>query len=119
MNFLEDQKLHKSQFLLDLNKEGKQIGSYFTLGKIIGQGSFGEVYEAIDISGNVWAIKWIWRKTNFLKDWFEEEAKNMMQLDHINIVKLEGIYMDNIYYYIIMELVKGEMFSNYIKNGIS
>lgn len=43
----------------------------------------------------------------------------MMQLDHINIVKIEGICIDQVYYYIIMELVQGKMFTNYIKNGIS
>ena len=90
--------------------------------RMIGNGSFGSVYEAKNtIFGNTVAMKVIKKdKENELD---EQEIRNeidiLRKLSHPNIVKIYEFYISENHYYIITEYCKeGELFS-YIKNKYS
>ena len=90
--------------------------------RMIGNGSFGSVYEAKNtIFGNTVAMKVIKKdKENELD---EQEIRNeidiLKKLSHPNIVKIYEFYISENHYYIITEYCKeGELFS-YIKNKYS
>ena len=90
--------------------------------RILGNGSFGSVYEAQNIifQSKV-AMKIIQKDPNNELD--EQEIRNeidiLKQLSHPNIVKIFEFYISNSHYYIITEYCKeGELFS-YIKNKYS
>ena len=90
--------------------------------KILGSGSFGSVYVAINnIFQNTVAMKVIKKDPNNELD--EQEIKNeidiLKKLSHPNIVKIYEFYISNSHYYIINDFFKdGELFS-YIKNKYS
>ena len=90
--------------------------------KLLGNGSFGSVYEAKNtIFQNIVAMKVIKKDPNNALD--EQEIRNeidiLKKLSHPNIVKIYEFYISNNHYYIITEFCKeGELFS-YIKNKYS
>ena len=90
--------------------------------KMLGSGSFGSVYEAMNtIFQNIVAMKVIKKDPNNELD--EQEIRNeidiLKKLSHPNIVKIYEFYISNSHYYIVTEFCKeGELFS-YIKNKYS
>lgn len=90
--------------------------------KILGTGSFGQVYKAkSQMFNNTVAMKVIEKDPNNELD--EEEVRNeiniLKKLSHPNIVKIYEFYNSNSHYYIITEYCReGELF-NYIKNKYS
>lgn len=75
-----------------VNQEGQTI--QFQLGKVLGEGAFGKVYEAMDKStGQIYAVKYIPLRSQQAKASaasFLKEIQLMEQLPHANIVRLIG-----------------------------
>ena len=90
--------------------------------RMLGNGSFGCVYEAKNTTfGNIVAMKVIKKDKENKLD--EQEIRNeidiLKKLSHPNIVKIYEFYISENHYYIITEYCKeGELFS-YIKNRYS
>ena len=90
----------------------------FTFEKLIGKGSFGEVYLAKKKnSDKLYAIKMIDKKIADTKmnRYFNYEVKILKMLNHPNIVKLEEIKQSIHNHYIIMEYVNGGVLSEYLR----
>lgn len=96
------------------------IANRYKIIKKLGQGGMGEVYKATDtILDRVVAVKVVYsnllKKQEFLQR-FLREAKITASLDHINIVKVFDLLIDNNNYYLIMEFIDGISLRNYIEN---
>ena len=90
-----------------------------TLIKLLGKGSFGEVYlSKIKGKNQYFATKRIERKnaesTGF-KKYIENEIDLIRHLNHPNILKLEGVKISQNHYYIIMEYINGGELSACLK----
>ena len=89
------------------------------LTKLLGKGTFGEVYlSARKGKRELFATKKIERKIADkpgFKKYFENEIILLSQINHPNIVKLEGIKKTSQHYYIIMEYINGGGLSNCLK----
>ena len=118
---LAEMNLIVSNESLVMHQKGKPTERY-RRGKLIGNGSFGSVYEAKNlIFNNLVAMKIIAKKE---KD--ENEDLNIMneiniltQLSHPNIVKIYEFFDSKNFFYLITEFCKcGELFS-YIKMKFS
>ncbi|BED92926.1 MAG: Ser/Thr-protein kinase [Candidatus Paraimprobicoccus trichonymphae] len=82
----------------------------YEFGKLLGEGSFGRVYEAIDkLNGQKVCIKMILFHNNDkeLKE-LQNEAHVWCNLEHKNVVKYYCSFVKNEYLYIVMELVEGK-----------
>ena len=98
----------------------KELKSNYNIGsdsKVLGTGSFGKVYLATskhDKKRQV-AIKVI-NKGRFTGDVTQilDEVHILKKLEHPNIVKYYETYDDSKYFYLVMELVKGEELFNLI-----
>ena len=89
------------------------------LTKLLGKGSFGEVYLSTKKGKKEYfATKKIDRKIadkSSFKKYFENEISLLSQFNHPNIVKLEGIKKTSQHYYIIMEYINGGGLSDCLK----
>ncbi len=85
-------------------------------GKKIGKGCFGDVYEGTLTSGEKVAVKTCRADTVQDMDKFLKEADILKQYDHPNIVRLIGICAEKEPVYIVMELMPGGAFLNYLRN---
>ena len=121
------EKLLKEEMKLEVRQENLVIQEkgnpkkYYTPIKLLGQGSYGSVYEAQNIIfQNTVAMKII-NKTDSKMDDKEilNEINILKKLSHPNIVKIFEFYITKAHYYIVTEFCKdGELFS-YIKNKYS
>ena len=116
-----EMSLSVKQDILVIEEKGNPSKKYKPK-RLLGNGSFGSVYEAKNtIFGNTVAMKVIKKdKENELD---EQEIRNeidiLRKLSHPNIVKIYEFYISENHYYIITEYCKeGELFS-YIKNKYS
>ena len=116
----EEMKLEVRQENLVIQEKGNPKKKYIPI-KLLGNGSFGSVYEAQNtIFQNSVAMKIIDRSDD---DSDEKEILNeiniLKKLSHPNIVKIFEFYITKAHYYIVTEYCKyGELFS-YIKNKYS
>ncbi|KAH7684770.1 TK protein kinase, partial [Aphelenchoides avenae] len=93
------------------------------LGKLLGKGSFGDVYEGtahnIDYEGGKRisvAIKFLKKGHNHSdRVKFLKEAILMNNFDHPNIVKLLGVSLDNEQHFLLLELMEGGDLHNFLK----
>ena len=86
--------------------------------KLLGKGSYGEVYlSQSENTMKVFATKKVKRKNtdDEMTKYFKNEINILRILNHPNIVKLEEIKMDQNNYYIFMEYINGGELSDYIK----
>jgi tRNA A-37 threonylcarbamoyl transferase component Bud32/tetratricopeptide (TPR) repeat protein len=95
--------------------------SHYRLGKLLGRGGMGEVYEAEDLDlGRRVALKFIAPELaadpENLKR-FEREARSAAALNHPNIATLYAFERDGERRFIAMELVPGESLRSYIRRG--
>ena len=60
------------------------LDNKYTLGKMLGEGGFCQVYEAHDKDGNVYACK-TWKQ--YHKKMFDDEKKALELNDHPHLVK--------------------------------
>ena len=116
-----EMSLTVKQDILVIEEKGNPSKKYKPK-RMLGNGSFGSVYEAKNtIFGNTVAMKVIKKdKENELD---EQEIRNeidiLKKLSHPNIVKIYEFFISENHYYIITEYCKeGELFS-YIKNKYS
>jgi len=95
----------------------QQIGD-ITLLKLLGKGSYGEVYLSLKRNENKYFAT---KKINRIKAdtemtrYFKYEINILRILNHQNIVKLEEIIIDQYNYYIVMEYINGGELSDYLK----
>jgi hypothetical protein len=95
------------------------LGAGFTVGPLLGAGTFGMVFRARDVrlERDV-AIKTMRREflvsPEFVRR-FEQEARALAALRHPNIVEVYDIGVSEQLVYLIMPLVKGETLSSYIR----
>ena len=94
----------------------KKIGKDYCLDKLIGKGSFGEVYLTSKTNSNVlFATKVMQREKvedpNYLK-YFSNEITILKEMDHKNCIKLESLQKTVHNYYIIMEYCNGGTLQN-------
>ena len=89
-----------------------------TLLRLLGKGSYGEVYLSLKQNAKkLYATKKInkLKADTEMRRYFKYEINILRILDHPNIVKLEEIKMDQYNYYIVMEYVNGGELSDYLK----
>ena len=86
--------------------------------KLLGKGSYGEVYLSKKLNSNkLYATKKI-NKTiadTEMRRYLKYEINILKMLNHPNIVKLEEVKTDKNYYYIVMEYINGGELSDYLK----
>ena len=88
----------------------------------LGEGGFGAVFKVVDNKSNsIRAMKMIKKESIEMQDddkKFLKEIEILMKLDHPNIVKVYEYYVDDIYYYLIMEYISGGMLHETIARWI-
>ncbi len=86
-----------------------------TLLRLLGKGSYGEVYLS-QKQNALFATKKVKRKKtdDEMTKYFKNEINILRILNHPNIVKLEEIKMDENNYYIVMEYINGGELSDYL-----
>ena len=102
-----------------MSKKTMQIGNYI-LTKIIGKGSFSNVYKCHHIeTNNLYAIKVVSLKNLAHKiiENIEIEINTMMKLKHDNIVKLYDTIKTEKYICLVIDYCDGEDLNKYIKKN--
>jgi serine/threonine protein kinase len=81
----------------------------YQLNRLIGKGSFGEVYETTNSCNQVFATKIIkkFKLIGIVKEYFDREVTISKILEHENIIKLIDIKESEIEHYLIMEYADG------------
>jgi len=99
------------------------FGTTYRVGKELGRGQFGITYMCEHIeSGHKFAVKTVKKKSLTSIDSIEDTKREVAILKrlsgHENIVELEGVYEDESYIHIVMELCAGgELFDKIIAKG--
>lgn len=86
----------------------KKLLSEFSLGKVLGQGAFGVVYECAKKGSKdfTYAVKMVDKVETPVCD-IEAEAEMLETLDHPNIVKLRHLFMEKFFVCIVMDKYDG------------
>src|SRR6266849_15733 len=93
----------------DCKETAMIVGNRFELGKVLGQGGMGTVYQSLDRnSGKAVAVKRL--KPELAADAdllgrFAREAEALRLLNHPNIVKVFATLQEDDHHYIVMEYV--------------
>jgi aurora kinase B/aurora kinase A len=103
-------------------QESEHVIADFEMGKQIGEGGYGKVYEVTEIkSGKKYAMKQISKrfiKNNHFGSQLKNEVEIMYKLHHPHIIQLETHFEDDKYVYLIIELAdKGALNSVIRKSG--
>jgi len=97
--------------LLIKEQDAERFKSSYKIMNKVGQGTFGSVFRVIHKNTDeIRAMKMIKRSIIELQDdeqKFLKEIQILIQLDHINIVKLYEYFIDKTNYYVILEFVCG------------
>ena len=116
--FLLEEQVEELEHISQLGTgDGKYFGSY-RLGRLIGEGGMGKVYEAThEFMGRIVAIKVINQeltadKTKALR--FFQEIRALIKLDHPNIVTVFDAGRVNRSFYYAMELLPGPSLKDYV-----
>lgn len=108
--------------LLDLAASNLNISRRWQQGKFVGGGTFGNVYQAVNLdSAEIMAVKEIRISdpkfmTPAIKS-IKEEMTVLEMLDHPNIVKYYGIEVHRDKVYIFMEFCEGGSLTNLLEHG--
>ena len=94
----------------------KKIGKDYCLDKLLGKGSFGEVYLTSKVNSNALFATKVMQKEkvenpNYLK-YFSNEITILTEINHKNCIKLESLQKTVHNYYIIMEYCNGGTLQN-------
>ncbi|XP_045195540.2 uncharacterized protein LOC123551011 [Mercenaria mercenaria] len=96
----------------------KKVGNY-VIGKIIGEGTFSKVREARHVTNSEKrAVKVLPKKTILkrpdVRRRFMREVKSLRKITHRNIVHIHEVMETAGNYYIVMDLLKGDNFKEYL-----
>ena len=95
-----------------------KVGDY-TLYKVLGKGSFGEVYLTQKTkSSKIYATKKLDKKQTdrpSVKKYFDDEIAIMKKLEHPNIIKFYDMLVSQSHYYVIMEYCNGGSLTSCLK----
>ena len=89
-------------------------GSRFTLGRRLGEGGFGVVYEAVDAAGARVAIKLLRRDDPAAIYRFKREFRALADLAHRNLARLYELATEDGHWYVTMELIDGVDFLHHV-----
>ena len=93
----------------------------YTIGKVLGDGAFGQVYQVTNKrSGQVRACKTIEKSATSLEDQiaFKNEVKILRDIDHPNVIKILEFFEEEKHFHIVTELCTGgELFDYIISQG--
>ena len=108
--------------LVDLAASNLNISRRWQQGKFIGGGTFGNVYQAVNLdSGEIMAVKEIRisdpKLMNPAMKSIKEEMTVLEMLDHPNVVKYYGIEVHRDKVYIFMEFCQGGSLANLLEHG--
>jgi eukaryotic-like serine/threonine-protein kinase len=114
---LSEEQIQQLKEINQLVEGGKTFGTY-RLGRLIGQGGMGKVYEAVhEIMGRTVAIKVINTKITEEKNnaaRFYQEIRALSKLNHPNIVLIYEAGMVNRRHYFAMEYCSGLSLKDYV-----
>uniref|UniRef100_A0A1A8KPN7 Serine/threonine kinase 33 n=1 Tax=Nothobranchius kuhntae TaxID=321403 RepID=A0A1A8KPN7_NOTKU len=91
-------------------KNDSDLTEKYEFGSKLGQGSFGEVYEATHLETRTkWAIKMVHRPAPGSKmvETVDNEISILKQVNHAHVIHLEAIYNSAAMIYLVTELCKG------------
>lgn len=95
----------------NINKNTNSVQTDYSVLSKIGKGSFGSVFKVHHKkTGHFHAMKVIKRETINLQDddkKFLKEIEILIKADHPNIIRIYEYFIDDVNYYVIMELVSG------------
>jgi predicted Ser/Thr protein kinase len=101
-------------------REGYKLKDY-TIGKVIGQGGLGVVYQGTDNLGRVFAIKVLHDKyadDPAQKARFLREASAAAKLSHENVVRLQQVGVDRSHLFIASEYINGKTLRCVMTEGL-
>lgn len=107
---------------LESQSQAKDLATHvgrYTIGRSLGKGAAGEVFEARNDKGEVCALKLLHanlREEPESEKRFLREVKVCSSLNHPNIVKLLDWGQQNDVLYVVMELLEGESLASLLKN---
>lgn len=97
---------------------GQQVGKY-KLTRLLGRGGMAEVYEAfqygLERQVAVKILQGHHALTQDMIDRFKREARSIAQLRHPNIVHVFDFDVENDLYYMVMEMIPGEVLGLYLR----
>uniref|UniRef100_A0A0E0BGY3 Protein kinase domain-containing protein n=1 Tax=Oryza glumipatula TaxID=40148 RepID=A0A0E0BGY3_9ORYZ len=120
---------NKSQYPSTLPKDPtlvflKDITENFSSKREIGRGAFGVVYKGVLDNGEVIAVKKLERTSGIHARKFQNEANNLLELEHKNVVKLIGSccqaerqVIEHDGKYVLAEVVEKLLCYEYLPNG--
>eukprot|EP01121_Diplochlamys_sp_Union-15-3_P018022 TRINITY_DN6472_c0_g1_i4.p1 TRINITY_DN6472_c0_g1~~TRINITY_DN6472_c0_g1_i4.p1 ORF type:complete len:429 (-),score=74.81 TRINITY_DN6472_c0_g1_i4:74-1360(-) len=115
-------KLHYPKKEKEETKEKPKVHDLYTFGKVLGQGGFSVVkLGTLKSTGEEFAIKIVDKASLAKKNdlhLLQREIEIMKKLDHKNIIKLQEVFDEDNYLYLVMEIVVGgELFDEIVKRG--
>jgi serine/threonine-protein kinase len=117
---IEQEQLEELKHICELGSGTGQIFGHYRLGKLIGEGGMGKVYEAThEFMGRIVAIKVINQeitsdKTKALR--FFQEIRALVKLNHPNIVTIFDAGRVQKNYYYAMEYLPGPSLKDYVNS---
>lgn len=106
-------------------KTGDVLKGRYTISAMLGQGAYGVVYVADDltISGAQWAIKEIWEGSLSTEErqeallLFRKEFEILRSLNHTGVPKVVDCFSDGPRHYMVMERVEGRTLEKILEDG--
>nr|P28582.2 RecName: Full=Calcium-dependent protein kinase; Short=CDPK [Daucus carota]CAA39936.1 calcium- dependent protein kinase [Daucus carota] len=120
---LKPRQVHRPESNTILGKPFEDIRGKYTLGKELGRGQFGCVYQCTEnSSGQLYACKSILKRKLVSKNDKEDIKREIQILQHLsgqpNIVEFKGVFEDRQSVHLVMELCAGgELFDRIIAQG--
>jgi serine/threonine protein kinase len=90
-------------------RSGKTLWSGFKLGRFLGKGAFGQVWEAESDEGGNLALKFLHCHSNIAAVQEVRNILNVRQLSHPNLIRVEKVWADRGYMVVVMELADGSL----------
>lgn len=114
LSFFTDTSEDLEMWLAGLKSASSVLEDFYTLGKVLGKGSYGEVFLATDkVSGDMCAVKIIRKNPSNRKQkkFIERERAIMTQVNHPNIVRTFDVFEGSSKLAIVSEyMAGGELF---------
>lgn len=102
----------------DLDDSGTRLAGRFALGRRIGSGGFGTVYEAFDeMRGATVALKVLRRTDPHAIYLFKHEFRSLLGLVHPRLVRLYELHQDDRRWFFTMELIAGAHLITHLAGG--